>query len=368
MLAGLAAVGKGRVCPWRRVWPSIVPLPIRGANRYTAANASMRIGWQEMRQKGRRMIYSFVLLSYNQEAYVAEAVKAALAQEGPPLEIILSDDCSQDGTFRIMQEIAAEYRGPHRVTVRRNSTNLGMMGHFHAIFALCQGDVMIMAWGDDVALPDRALRIREAFESTDAWLVHSHATCIDIEGNEIAPTYLRADLVRGANLSTIAVSAGLFVGATAAYHRNILRKFGPITNPRAYEDLVYGFRAALEGRVHFIDKPLIRYRVGSGISTSHLLADALGRRRAEIRRLRTQYAVLSQRRRDALTFGLAADSHLVKRINKYRMGILFQLYFWGAINRARCFRLMFLHPKRAIRARTHVRSFKRMLGLSDQGT
>jgi glycosyltransferase involved in cell wall biosynthesis len=309
------------------------------------------------------MNYSFVLLSYNQEDYVAEAVSSVLAQKGPPLEIILSDDCSQDATYRIMQDLVAGYEGPHRVTLRRNEKNLGLVGHFHKVFSLCSGDVMIVGWGDDASLPDRALLIRDAFEASDAWLVHSHANCVDLAGNHLPPTYLGADLVKGSDLATVAVSGGLFLGATAAYHRKIVQKYGPITNPRAYEDLVYGFRAALEKGAHFIDKPLVTYRVGSGISTSHLLADPDGKRRAEIRRLRTQYAVLSQRR-DAMVFGLPSTGDIVRSINRHRVKILFQLHFWGAINRARCFRMMLLHPKSALRARRHVRRYQRNIARS----
>jgi glycosyltransferase involved in cell wall biosynthesis len=313
------------------------------------------------------MTASFVLLSYNQEAFIAEAVTSALAQEGPPLEMILSDDCSRDATFRIMQQIASEYRGPHRVIVRRNETNLGLVAHLHKVFSLCTSDVMIVAWGDDIAMPDRAVRIQEVFDTTDAWLVHSHATCIDLAGNEVPPTYLGADLVRGADLATIAISGGLFLGATAGYHRKLVHKYGPISNPRAYEDLVYGFRAALEKGARFIDRPLVRYRVGSGISTSHLLADSEGKRRAEIRRLKTQLAVLAQRRRDALAFGLSPDDRILDGINTYRLRALFHLHFWGAINRGRCFRLLFLHPKLALRARRHVRRFRRSLENASPG-
>lgn len=143
-----------------------------------------------------------------------------------------------------------------------------------------------------------------------------------------------------------------------------MQKYGHITNPRAYEDLVCGFRAALENGVHFIDRPLVRYRVGSGLSTAHILADAEGKRRAEIRRLKTQYAVLSQRRRDALVFGMSPSDDIPRIINRHRIKALFQLYFWGAINKARCQRLMLLHPKSALRARTRVRRFKRGLRLA----
>ncbi|MFN4204590.1 MAG: glycosyltransferase family 2 protein [Tabrizicola sp.] len=307
------------------------------------------------------MKYSFVVLAYNQEDYVAEAVSAALSQEGQPLEIILSDDCSSDATFETMQKLAAAYSGPHRVVVRRNATNLGLVGHFNAIFSLCSGDVMIVAWGDDVSMPDRAVRIREVFDNNDAWLVHSHADCIDLAGNPIPPIYLDAGLVKGGDLASLAVSSGLFVGATGAYHRKLVRKYGPISNPRAYEDLVYGFRAALENGVHFIEQPLIRYRVGSGISTSGSLADTDGKRRARLRQLRTQLAVLSQRRRDAQVFGLSANDPILRRIRRHRIETLFQLHFFGAIGSARCSGPVLRHPILALRARRKVRNFLRSL-------
>lgn len=312
------------------------------------------------------LTYSFVLLSYNQEEYIADAVRSALAQQGPPIEIILSDDCSTDGTYQIIRDVAAGYMGPHRVTVRRNETNLGLVRHFQEVFTRCSGEVMIVAWGDDVALPDRALAVREAFNSGNVWLVHSHATCIDLAGNEIPPTYLAADLVNGSDLAACATSGGLYLGATGAYHRKLVQKYGHVTNPRAYEDLVFGFRAKLENGVRFIDKPLVRYRVGSGLSTSHLLADRDGKRKAEIRRLRTQYAVLSQRRRDALVFGMFPQDSIPQLINHNRLQVLFELYFWGAINRQRARRLLFRYPLLALRARRHVRRFKRGIERSTQ--
>jgi glycosyltransferase involved in cell wall biosynthesis len=213
------------------------------------------------------MKYSFVLLAYNQQDFIAEAVKAALAQEGPAIEIVISDDCSTDRTFEIIKEIVADYRGPHQVLLNRNDTNIGVVAHIRKANAMSSGDILIAASGDDISRPDRSRRIIEAFETTNAWLVHSHASCIDLEGKEVPPTYLSAALVRGADLLTVAKSQSLYLGATAAFDRNIFRKYGYVTNPNSYEDLVYGFRASLENGVHFIDDQLVKYRVGSGIST-----------------------------------------------------------------------------------------------------
>lgn len=290
------------------------------------------------------MNISLVLMAYNQAAYVAEAVMGALSQEGPPIEIILSDDCSQDDTFRIMQQAVEAYRGPHRVILRRNATNIGLIAHYRTVFELSSGDVVIVAGGDDVSLPDRAVRIREVFDTTDAWLVYSHATCMDLDGNEMPPIYLGAKFHQGADLYTVATASSLYVGATGAYRKDLFRKYGHVGNPRAYEDLVYGFRAALENRIAFIDRPLIRYRVGSGVSTRDRQPDPALKRAANVRRLRTQYAVLSQRRRDALRFGLSRKDPIPTLINRCRVEVLFELYFLGGINGERCFRQMLRHP------------------------
>lgn len=305
---------------------------------------------------------SFVLLSYNQQDFIAEAVNAALAQEGPPIEIVLSDDCSTDKTYEIMQEIVANYRGPHRVVLNRNVSNIGVVAHIRKANSMSTGDVIIAASGDDISLPDRSRRIVEAFENTNAWLVHSHAICLDLEGKEIPPTsQLSAALVRGADLLTIAKSQGLYLGATAAFHRKMFQKYGYVSNPNAYEDLVYGFRAALENGVHYIEEPLVKYRVGSGISTQHMHTDVAGRRTAEIRRLRAKLAVLAQRRRDGLVFGLSPKDQIIRAINYRRLKAFFQLHFLGALSPARCSRLLWRRPLLALSARLKVRKRRRRL-------
>ena len=64
------------------------------------------------------------------------SIEAAFAQTWSPLEILLSDDCSPDGTFAVMQEMAAAYSGPHRVILNRNPKNLGITAHVDRIMEL----------------------------------------------------------------------------------------------------------------------------------------------------------------------------------------------------------------------------------------
>jgi glycosyltransferase involved in cell wall biosynthesis len=94
---------------------------------------------------------TLTLIAYNQENYVREAIESALAQTFSPLEIILSDDCSPDQTFAIMQEMVGSYRGPHRVHARREPVNVGTVQHLINVSRAAQGELVVIAAGDDLS-------------------------------------------------------------------------------------------------------------------------------------------------------------------------------------------------------------------------
>src|SRR5215210_6354943 len=96
-----------------------------------------------------------MLTSYNQETFIREAVRGALAQTYSPLEIIFSDNGSQDRTFEIIREETADYKGPHRVILNRNDYNLGIGGNYNRVMEIAQGELVVVAAGDDVSLLSR---------------------------------------------------------------------------------------------------------------------------------------------------------------------------------------------------------------------
>jgi glycosyltransferase involved in cell wall biosynthesis len=98
-------------------------------------------------------LVTFAVFAYNQEQFIREAVEGALAQTYSPLEVILSDDASPDRTFEIMQQVASQYRGPHRVILNRNSTNR-LTGHVNALGTRCTASSYLAA-GDDTPVGSR---------------------------------------------------------------------------------------------------------------------------------------------------------------------------------------------------------------------
>ncbi|MBK9785786.1 MAG: glycosyltransferase family 2 protein [Betaproteobacteria bacterium] len=102
-----------------------------------------------------RPLVTFALFAYNQEKYIREAVVGALQQDYSPIEIIISDDCSTDKTFEIIQELSEEYEGCAKIILNRNKKNVGLIGHINKVMDIASGELVIVAAKDDISLSDR---------------------------------------------------------------------------------------------------------------------------------------------------------------------------------------------------------------------
>ena len=254
-----------------------------------------------------------IVMTYNQQDLVGEAIAAALAQDCEPIEILISDDRSSDGTWDAIGRATAGYAGPHRVTLNRNAVNLGITAHLNRCVELAAGDILIGAAGDDVSAPDRVRRIAETFDAGAPLLVHSRVEAIS-DDPTARMSHEKALFFRSVDPVKAATSFALYVGATIGFHRDLYRTYGPLPARDCYEDMILGFRAALEGRVAFIDAPLVRYRVGGGVSTAaRRVAGSAEWRGARASAFRRNLVIVRQRLKDAETFGLP-EGHEVRRV------------------------------------------------------
>ena len=262
------------------------------------------------------MLFTLVLFTYNQEKFIAAALESALDQQCSPIEILITDDNSIDKTFDIVKESVKKYKGPHKIILNRNEKNLGLLKQIDIAHQISSGDVIIGAAGDDISHPNRCQKIIECFKKENSLLVFSYANVIDKNGNKSSHSYKNATLYKTKNIFKIAKSGSLYLGATGAWHRNLYEKYGPIKEG-AYEDLVLGFRAALEGKFSILTEPLVTYRLGFGITSSgkkYSVGEEFRKKR--LQHFRHRQAVFIQRQQDALTFGYLPKSSLIKTINQ----------------------------------------------------
>lgn len=242
------------------------------------------------------MRLSLVVMAYKQEDFIRDAVEAALAQDYPDLEIVLSDDCSPDNTFAIMEEMARSYDGPHRIVLNRNPQNLGLIGHVNQLFSLVSSDWLIYNAGDDMSEPHRARTIAEAIGRDDPHYVYSNVTDLDASGTPMPKqkNRTRPEALQQKSLPDLAKALSHALGASSAWHRDLFARFGPIVESSVFEDQVLMFRARLLGRVSYLDDRLLRYRRSVGLSFQS--------KEDRLKKLNQDLAILRQRRADVQLF------------------------------------------------------------------
>ena len=223
-----------------------------------------------------RPLVTFALFAYNQEDYVREAIEGAFAQTYEPLEIILSDDCSADRTFEIMQEMAAEYRGPHRVRVRQNSFNVGTALHVQLAFNDSQGVLFVVAAGDDISAPSRVSTLVSVWDDAGrpSGAIHSGREVGRVgrsQALERLPAKRSGDLRNP--LAEYAQGRWLPAAApTCAYTRDVFERFGPLLGGSIIEDAPLLLRAVLIGELLSDDRPLVFQRMHENNSgTGHTI-------------------------------------------------------------------------------------------------
>lgn len=275
---------------------------------------------------------TLLLLAFNQASLVEAAVRSCLTQDSEPLEIVLSDDASTDGTYDVLCTLASAYTGPHQVRVRRNEVNLGVGAHYNAAVADCRGQFIVTAAGDDISLQHRVRTLVAAWDACGGAvdLVSSHLLDMTHDGAVLGQIKVD-DLKLWTSPDDWVRKRPYVVGAAHAFTRRLFDRFGPIAPDVPYEDQIMALRACCLGGGITVAQPLIQYRRG-GISSAATASDALARRRYLSVKYRRQAAVFRQVSHDLIKIGrsdLCQGKVLTMRLQAEMILQLLQARNWG---------------------------------------
>ena len=218
---------------------------------------------------------SYVFLSYNRAKYIRAAIKTAFAQdyEGE-LEYIFSDDCSTDGTFDIIKECVAQYKGHRRVVVTQTPRNLHLAGNTNHALQFVESDWIVRADDDDLATPDRCSIIGKAIAAhPEATFVFNRMeTFVDAQEEDIKaklnqrhgaiPPPRIIDIKQGDDaLAEFSTHLCLHQVWSMKHYR----QFGPLPADANYvDDVVSLYRSVALGYGVHIDAVTMYIRNGSG--------------------------------------------------------------------------------------------------------
>jgi succinoglycan biosynthesis protein ExoO len=111
-------------------------------------------------------LVSIIIPAWNARGFLADALKSALAQAGPPVEVIVVDDHSPDN----MSDIA-ESLGDDRVRYVRLPDNRGPGGARNVAIELAQGDWIAVLDADDLYAAGRLATLLDVARASKADIV-----------------------------------------------------------------------------------------------------------------------------------------------------------------------------------------------------
>lgn len=213
---------------------------------------------------------TFTVFAYNQVGFVRESVRAAFAQTYRPLQVILSDDASTDGTFEAMQQEASACPSDIQLLLNRNAENIGIAEHINKVIGLSDGKYVVLSAGDDVSLPQRTARSVDALLHDPAGrkLVFSAVNNMSASGQFVR---VRGNPHLRYMESPMAVLENdvYHTGSSVTVERWLYAGFPPFHPKVVNEDKVSAFRASFFGGAIYIDEPLVNYREGVGVASMY---------------------------------------------------------------------------------------------------
>ncbi|TLS46435.1 bifunctional glycosyltransferase family 2 protein/CDP-glycerol:glycerophosphate glycerophosphotransferase [Streptomyces montanus] len=207
--------------------------------------------------------FSVIVPAYKVQAYLHECLESVLEQSCTDLELIAIDDCSPDGSGRIIDEFAARDQRVHAVHLTRN---VGLGPARNAGLERATGEYVIFLDSDDSLTPDALHAISERLKNTDSpdVLVYGHVRT-DWTGRT-TPDRFAAHLAEDGPASFTLEDRPdllrvLHVAWNKAYRREFLRRVGFTFAPGYYEDVSWTYPVLVTAEsIAVLDRVCVRYR------------------------------------------------------------------------------------------------------------
>jgi glycosyltransferase involved in cell wall biosynthesis len=135
------------------------------------------------------MKVSVLMITYNQEEYIAQALDSVLMQEVDfDYEIVIGEDFSTDGTRGIVLDY--QRRHPEKIRLLLAEKNLGMIRNLVQTYDACEGEYVAILEGDDYWTSSAKLQKQAKFldENRGTALCFHTTNCFYDDGS--APSYL----------------------------------------------------------------------------------------------------------------------------------------------------------------------------------
>lgn len=195
---------------------------------------------------------------YNQEKVIKETLASITSQTYDNLEIIVSDDCSTDGTREVLKRFVESHP---RIHLFLQEKNIGIAGNYNFLASAASGKYVSIFAGDDVMCPDKIkCQVQALEESPDASFCHHAVFDLDARTNKVRGVISHHYDGGITTIHHVLRNLGIPGAMTIMYLRCLAQD--PVFDPglKSACDWLQIIHLTMSGQGVYIDRPLCYYR------------------------------------------------------------------------------------------------------------
>ncbi len=265
-------------------------------------------------------LVSVIVICYNHARFVVQCLESVRVQTFPQVQLIIIDDCSQDGSASLIRSWIEQTGTP--CTFIAHEKNRGVVPTFNEALDLSTGKYIAMVAADDVWMPIRLEAHVSAFHSLrdEYGVVYSDARVISEDGVTVAQSFI--DSYRPGNkrpqgnILKDLLSGNFLPAMCTTIRRGCLNLVGKYDESLAYEDYDMWLRLAACYRFKYLDEIVSEYRIVASSLYQSLTSDAEKRKMMAISEYRMVEKALWNNRlsKEERQIGIERLRHLAEQV------------------------------------------------------
>ncbi|MCR6545242.1 glycosyltransferase [Dehalobacterium formicoaceticum] len=202
------------------------------------------------------VLVSVICITYNHENYIGDAIEGFIMQQTDfDFEILIGEDCSTDGTRKVIESYANQY--PEKIKLITSDQNVGMIENYRRVYAKSSGKYIAECEGDDYWTDPQKLQKQVDFMEAhpECSMCFHAAEVIDVRNNT------RVAYIRPFNKTHILPENNFFYGggpkcptASVIYVRELMKNPPQFYHEALVGDFAFSLVMLASGRIGYMDE------------------------------------------------------------------------------------------------------------------
>ena len=194
---------------------------------------------------------SVCMATKNGATFIKEHLSSILAQMNPSDELIISDDCSGDDTLTAIRSFQDS-----RIRLLESSSEKGITRNFEASLKASRGEFIFLADQDDVWLPGKVNRMKQALTYYDLVVCDCHL----VDDSLQVQRQSFYDINRSGKGFLKNLIKNSYMGCCMAFTRRLKKRALPFPSDIPIHDFWIGLVAEVYFSIYFMPEPLVLHR------------------------------------------------------------------------------------------------------------